>query len=78
MKEIKLDLVGGSLPAFPFVLPDGNSIEPGLTKRELFAALALQGMYVHLEWMNPRDMAQGALRYADALLAALKENQVHD
>jgi hypothetical protein len=69
--------------AFPHTLvskdPFGNQYTKagmGLTKRELFAAMAMQGM---LACDKPSDLgcAERALAYADALLAALdvsKEN----
>jgi hypothetical protein len=51
--------------------------ESGLTKRELFAAMAMQGMCTPLRadispasW-NHANIAEGAVKAADALLAAL-------
>jgi hypothetical protein len=66
------------LPAFPFVI-DSGAIEPGLTKRELFAAMAMQGMcaaedYEGSRW-DPVPLAKVAVMRADALLSALKEVQ---
>ena len=63
--------------AFPYL--DGDSgelsmIEYGLIKRELFAAMALQGLLA-----NPsidgthQDIANDAVDYADALLKALNQ-----
>lgn len=53
-----------------------GSMNHGLTKRELFAAMAMQGI---LSRTHPADvsadaMAQWAMVRADALLAALEEN----
>ena len=68
-----LDLVGGSLPAFPFVI-DSGAIEPGLTKRELFAAMAMQGYLSNADaWQrgDEKQLANACVSNADALLAAL-------
>lgn len=63
--------------AFPFVetaAMQGESINFGLTKRELFAAMAMQGFAA-----NPSCSANGerhvaeAVQWADALLAALAQ-----
>ncbi len=44
----------------------------GLTKREHFAALALQGLLANPDTpVIPVDVANNAIRYADALIAAL-------
>ena len=66
--------------AFPFVETremQGESISFGLTKREHFAAMAMQGMLsdeseggTGASW-NPDDCANRACEYADALLRAL-------
>ena len=64
--------------AFPFphyTRPDGDIHwgEQGLTKREYFAAMAMQGM----QFSDPQllrteeNIAEMAVRQADALLAAL-------
>lgn len=50
--------------------------ERGLTKREYFAAMALQGMLA--SWpkdarLNPDTTAERATLFADALIAALKK-----
>lgn len=53
---------------------------PGLTKRELFAAMAMQGILAaDLNWSDvppktiPQELSNLAVRYADALIAALNE-----
>ena len=45
----------------------------GLTKRELFAAMAMQGMLSNPDWpeKNTVDYPRNAVRLADALLAEL-------
>ena len=50
--------------------------ENGLTKREHFAALALQGILAYAahdkhEWLAPEVGTSWAVAYADALIAAL-------
>lgn len=64
--------------------PDNSGIgQYGLTKRELFAAMAMQGM-VSSEWYSDfaegkgslRDrIAENAVRHADALIKALNEGE---
>lgn len=48
---------------------------PGLTKRELFAAMAMQGMLTTLVWSESGDqrVAQDAVKLADALLKELEK-----
>ncbi len=72
----------GDEPAFPCRNDDQNLTDhPGLTKRELFAAMAMQG-----DWACPKDAAEiqtkgqrsAAKTYcqmADALLAELAKPQ---
>ena len=51
-------------------------INPGLTKREYFAAMALQGMMSSGRVDVTGDgIAEFAVRQADALIKALNENQ---
>lgn len=66
----------GHLPAYPF--NDEIIYQPGLTKRELFAPMAMQGMMasqIEID-MFPSDraahIAETSVNYADALLEALK------
>ena len=50
----------------------------GLTKRELFAAMAMQGLcgsYASGGTFYESHVAEGAVKLADALLSALKEAQ---
>lgn len=67
------------LPAFP--CPGINSISPGdegLTKRELFAALAMQGLLASQalakagQQQQLAQLALNAVRQADTVLAALE------
>lgn len=68
-------------PAFPIVTSldtDNYRTEPGLTKRELFASMAMQGMIGFAEHVDDllesEFTAKVSLKYADALLAALEAN----
>jgi len=48
----------------------------GLTKRELFAAMAMQGFVTGVDGPEyPRTCAQTAVQFADALLAELAKDQ---
>lgn len=59
--------------------PDpAQSRQQGLTKRELFAAMAMQGMLARRQaWddMGIKDFAGEAVDYADALLTALRVSE---
>ena len=66
----------GSQPAFPTMDagPNGPQLrEWGLTRRELFAAMAMQGMVDRLmdDGHGSQYIAELAVERADALLAAL-------
>lgn len=66
-------MINGERAAFPVV---GNDPDfGGLTKREYFAAMAMQGLIAG-QWHN--SMAQQAVEFADELLEALepKEKEV--
>lgn len=56
-----------------FVFPGPNTKDhpQGLRKRELFAALAMQGQLAGTYDLRPRAVARDSVRYADALLAEL-------
>lgn len=66
-------------PAYPNELAsptnDGYLSTSGLTKRELFAAMAMQGFLsnkAHATSFAPEEDAQYVIRIADALLAELE------
>lgn len=61
-------------PAYPLTEQEvGTAYERGLTKRELFAAMAMQGFCVKANSLtNPEIMASDSLRMADALIKALE------
>jgi hypothetical protein len=61
---------------FPFAVegPNGTFHSHGITKRELFAAMAMQGMLANSRdhaTSTYADIAGGSVTQADALLAAL-------
>lgn len=60
--------------AFPYVL-DWSSHEGGLTKREYFAAMAMQGLLAHERYgsYTPEDTAKYAVEQADELLKQLAQ-----
>lgn len=47
--------------------------KPGLTKREHFAAMAMSGILARAESSGYFEDISDAVRYADALIAALNE-----
>lgn len=47
----------------------------GLTKRELFAAMAMQGILSEGDWTNMQSVAHDAVIAADALITALNKEQ---
>lgn len=68
--------INGDDPAFPTVYQDVDGVTytiSGLTKREHFAALAMQGIAANGEDLYATDVAQLAVMYADRLIAALNE-----
>lgn len=71
-------------PAFPHTSHTGGGEFAGLNKRELLAAMAMQGILarqeIHLgslvhgtQYKTPRGIAYQAARMADALLTELSE-----
>lgn len=54
--------------------PNGNwnqSFEPGLTKREYFAGLAMQSL-IGTSFYSPDTLAEKSVEFADELLKALE------
>jgi hypothetical protein len=45
----------------------------GLTKREYFAAMALQGLLAEQYWTSPENLARCSTEAADALINALND-----
>lgn len=69
----------GKESAFPFVEPPTDcAVSGGLTKREYFAAMAMQGILAapnSYECTQPHIIANDAVLFADALLAKLAESE---
>ena len=67
-------------PAFPISeeetdrIDQGIKIYTGLTKREHFAAMAMQGLISEINVHNYKDLAEYSVRAADALLKELEQN----
>ena len=64
--------------AFPLISPDGMAVNQGLTKREYFAAMAMQGMLSACNGFDNRGqkyLAECAISQADALIKALNETK---
>ena len=78
------------IPINPEAMGFGNgpNLARSITKRELFAAMAMQGLSAHMKWsgsyseLDRRDkrpetearwIAIAAVRYADALIAELSK-----
>lgn len=59
-----------AFPNFFFHNP-GFDFEGGLTKRELFAAMAMQGMAAQPNPLNDDEAAELSVLWADALIAEL-------
>lgn len=63
----------------PVVIPNNVTVQPcsGLTKREMIATHAMQGLLAapDLNTTAPRAVAASAVAYADALLAELGRTQ---
>lgn len=67
----------GETPAFQSIMTDLTTFHYGLTKREYFAGLAMQGLlgsgrrYTDM----PKQIAEAAVKQADELLKQLEETK---
>jgi hypothetical protein len=59
-------------PAYP-PFHDPNTHCFGLTKRELFAAMAMQGLMCYLQEIEVKALAHNAVMSADALISELNK-----
>jgi len=57
--------------AYPLAAEHG--MQEGLTKRELFAAMAMQGMALRCRELLDHEVASASVRLADELIAALSK-----
>ena len=52
-----------------------DSMNAGLSKREYFAAMAMQGLLTNLNFEDHENTPQMAVEYADALLEELSKTE---
>lgn len=68
--------MNGNLPAYPLIDNENIKLSYGLTKRELFAAMAMQGLLSSFDkdgtWTG-LDCEKEAVKMADALLKELEK-----
>jgi hypothetical protein len=65
-------------PAFPLISDDGFIINAGLTKREYFAAMALQGLLANSNIQLDGASANTAILFADALIEELSKTKTNE
>jgi hypothetical protein len=65
-------------PAFPLISDEGYIINAGLTKREYFAAMALQGLLSDYESESIEDYSKYAVQLADALIEELSKTKTNE
>jgi len=64
-------------PAFPLISDDGYIINAGLTKREYFAAMALQAL-LEDNTIERKYCVQSAVDYADDLIEELNKTKTNE
>ena len=57
----------------PTYSQSGVELNKGLSKREYFAAMAMQGMLAEQYWTSPENLARCSTEAADALINALND-----
>ena len=65
-------------PAFPLISDEGYIINAGLTKREYFAAMALQGLLANSNIQLDGASANTAILFADALIEELSKTKTNE
>lgn len=60
------------MAGIPKKKPNPEQRADSLTKRELFAAMAMQGLVAEAFATDPQEASRLAVKHADALLAALE------
>jgi hypothetical protein len=65
-------------PAFPLISDEGYIINAGLTKREYFAAMAMQGLLSDYESESIEDYSKYAVQLADALIEELSKTKTNE
>jgi hypothetical protein len=70
----------GKKPAFPLGQAENfrwsDGVDLGLTKREYFAGLAMQGYLNERHSLDNKKLAEWSVKMADALLAELDKNNL--
>lgn len=61
----------GNEPAFPHIYEIDQICDPGMSKRECFAALAMQGILAHSIQGSEEGVSGAAVKHADSLLEEL-------
>lgn len=65
-------------PAFPLISDEGYIINAGLTKREYFSAMALQGLLADRKLGSIQEHAEYAIKLADALIEELSKTKTNE
>jgi hypothetical protein len=67
-------------PAFPLISDEGYIINAGLTKREYFAAMALQGIITNKDGLDIKIeyIVESAVDAADALIKELSKTKTNE
>ncbi len=65
-------------PAFPLISDEGYIINAGLSKREYFAAMALQGLLSDYEAISIEDYSKYAVQLADTLIEELSKTKTNE
>ena len=67
-------------PAFPLISDEGYIINAGITKREYFAAMALQGIIANKDGLDIEieRIVQSAVDTADALIEELSKTKTNE
>ena len=67
-------------PAFPLISDEGYIINAGLTKREYFAAMALQGIIANKDGLDIKieRIVESAVDTADALIEELSKTKTNE
>jgi hypothetical protein len=67
-------------PAFPLISDEGYVINAGLTKREYFALMAMQGIIANKDGLDIKieRIVESAVDTADALIQELSKTKTND
>jgi hypothetical protein len=67
-------------PAFPLISSEGYIINSGLTKREYFAVMAMQGIIANKDGLDIKieRIVESAVNTADALIEELSKTKTNE